>query len=304
MNLQQLYYFRTLAEVKHFTKAAMKLMVTQPSLSHSISDLEAELGISLFVRTNRMVTLTKYGELFLEYVDQSLNLLDEGRARLEDFISPEQGAVSLHYVSSIDPFVPYLVARYFQKNKSLQTIFQFQQTSNVMIQNALLSGEANLGLGMVWEQVSGLESHKLGDHELVLLVSANHPLARQESVDLRQVRGERFITYRYECVIRWLIDEIFQSLELEPRIVSETIHDTMIYGSVAADLGVALVPAPLGIKHYNIKALPIENEIPKYEVHLRWRNDRYTAPAVSQFRDFVINSKGLFENYRSSLSER
>lgn len=120
MNLQQLYYFRTLAEVKHFTKAAMKLMVTQPSLSHSISDLEAELGIALFVRTNRMVTLTKYGELFLEYVDQSLNLLDEGRARLEDFISPEQGVVSLHYVSSIDPFVPYLVARYFQENKGLQ----------------------------------------------------------------------------------------------------------------------------------------------------------------------------------------
>ena len=141
MNLQQLYYFRTLAEVKHFTKAAMKLMVTQPSLSHSISDLEAELGIALFVRTNRMVTLTKYGELFLEYVDQSLNLLDEGRARLEDFISPEQGVVSLHYVSSIDPFVPYLVARYFQENKGLQTIFQFQQTSNVAIQNALLSGE-------------------------------------------------------------------------------------------------------------------------------------------------------------------
>ena len=57
LNLQQLYYFRTLAEVKHFTKAAMKLMVTQPSLSHSINDLESELGVSLFIRTNRMVTL-------------------------------------------------------------------------------------------------------------------------------------------------------------------------------------------------------------------------------------------------------
>ena len=157
---------------------------------------------------------------------------------------------------------------------------------------------------MVWEPVSGLESYKLGDHELVLLVSANHPLAKQDSVDLRQVRGERFITYRYECVIRWLIDEIFKSLDLKPKIVSETIHDTMIYGSVAADLGGALVPAPLGMKHYNIKALPIENEIPKYEVHLRWRRERYTSPAVSQFRDFVMNSEGLFEHYRASLAER
>lgn len=303
MNLQQLYYFRTLAEVKHFTKAAMKLMVTQPSLSHSINDLESELGVSLFIRTNRMVTLTKYGELFLEYVDQSLKLLDEGRARLEDFISPELGVVSLHYVSSIDPFIPYLVAQYFQQNKGFQTVFQFQQTSNILIQNALLSGEANLGVGMLWEEVAGLRSHKLGDHELVLLVSANHPLAQQDSVDLRQTRGEHFITYRYECVIRRLIDEIFTSFDLDPRIVSETIHDTMIYGSVAAGLGVALVPAPLGIKHYNIKALPIQNSIPKHEVHLRWKEDRYMSPAVSRFRDFIIQNQRLFEDYRVSLAE-
>ena len=100
MNLQQLYYFRTLAEVKHFTKASIKLMVTQPSLSHSINDLEAELGVTLFDRSNRQVSLTKYGELFLEYVNRSLDILDEGRAKLSDFIDPDQGTVSLSYVSS------------------------------------------------------------------------------------------------------------------------------------------------------------------------------------------------------------
>ena len=62
MNLQQLYYFRTLAEIRSYTRAAAKLIVTQPSLSHAINDLEGELGVPLFIRDNRHVTLTRYGE--------------------------------------------------------------------------------------------------------------------------------------------------------------------------------------------------------------------------------------------------
>lgn len=303
MNLQQLYYFRTLAQVKHFTKASIQLMVTQPSLSHSINDLESELGICLFDRSNRKVTLTKYGELFLEYVDRSLTILDEGRIKLNDFISPEQGIVSLSYVSSLDPFIPYLVARYLQESGGIQTMFQFQQTSNIQIQTSLLSGDVDLGMGMPCGKETGLKTYGLGDHELVLLVSSGHPLAQQTSVDLRDVRGARFVTYTYECVIRNLIDDIFRSLDLQPRIVSETVHDTMIYSSVAAGFGVALVPMPLSGRYYNIKALKIENDIPQHGVCLKWKDVRYISPAVEQFRDFIIAHDEIFHEYRASLGE-
>lgn len=299
MNLQQLYYFRTLAEIKNFTKASIKLMVTQPSLSHSINDLEAELGICLFNRGNRQVTLTKYGELFLEYVDRSLNILDEGRIKLNDFISPEQGNVSLHYVSSIDSFIPYLVAHYYERNEGLQTVFRFNQTTNILIQNALMAGNADVGLGMIYNDEPGLCTYRLGSHGLMLLVSASHPLAKQDSVDLRDVRGERFITYKQECTIRGLIDTIFQSWAVNPRIVSETVHDTVIYGAVGANLGVGLVPAPLCGEIYNVKALRIENDIPNHDVYLKWKNERYISPAVCQFRDFIIDNKDMFEEYRA-----
>lgn len=297
MNLQQLYYFRTLAEVKHFTKASVKLMVAQPSLSHSINDLESELGISLFDRSNRQVTLTKYGQLFLEYVEQSLDILEEGQIKLNDFISPEQGTVSLHYVSSIDPFISYLLARYFQ-DTGFQTTFQLQQDTNIHIQNHLLSGEADLGLGMLYDEAVGLKTHKLGNHELTLLVCNDHPLAKQDSVDLRDINGENFIAYKTECSIRHLIDDILKSFQVRPRIVLETIHDTMIYGSVAANLGLALTPAPLTEQHYNIKALRIQNDIPGHEICLKWKDVKYISPAVCRFRDYVVNQPGLFEKFR------
>lgn len=301
MNLRQLYYFRTLAQIKHFTKASVQLMVTQPSLSNSMNDLEEELGICLFNRTNRQVSLTKYGELFLEYVNRSLSALDEGVLKLNNFISPEQGTVALHYVSSLDPFVPYLVARFYEENAGLQTTFQFEQTTNINIQNSLAAGTADLGLGMNYDLESGLKYHKLGEHKLVLLVSTNHPLARQDSVDLQDVRGAKFITYNYDCVIRSLIDNIFSSLALDPHIVCETIHDTMIYGAVAANLGIALAPMPLRRNLYNVKALTITNPIPNHEVYLRWKDIRYTSPAVSFFRDFIMEHPNIFDEFRASL---
>lgn len=297
MNLQQLYYFRTLAEVKHFTKASVKLMVAQPSLSHSINDLESELGISLFDRSNRQVTLTKYGQLFLEYVDRALDILDEGQIKLNDFISPEQGTVSLHYVSSIDPFISYLLARYFQ-DTGHQTTFQLQQDTNIRVQGHLLSGEADLGLGMLYDEAVGLNTHKLGNHELMVLVSNDHPLAKKDSVDLREIDGENFIAYKTECTIRDLIDDILKSFQVRPRIVLETIHDTMIFGSVAANLGLALAPAPLNEQHYNIKPLRIENDIPGHEIYLKWKDMKYISPAVCRFRDYVIEQPGLFEGFK------
>ena len=75
MNLQQLYYFRKLAEVQHYTEAAKALYITQPSLSDSIASLESELSVALFQKKGRNVQLTKYGEEFSQYVNQSLEIL-------------------------------------------------------------------------------------------------------------------------------------------------------------------------------------------------------------------------------------
>ena len=65
MNLKQLYYFKRLSETEHYTEAASSLCITQPSLSHAISELEKELGVALFARQGRNVKITQNGKRFL-----------------------------------------------------------------------------------------------------------------------------------------------------------------------------------------------------------------------------------------------
>ena len=83
MNLYHLRYFVTLAKLEHYTKAAEELCITQPSLSHAISLLEKELGVTLFQKEGRNIVLTKCGKIFLEKVKESLKILDNSILELK-----------------------------------------------------------------------------------------------------------------------------------------------------------------------------------------------------------------------------
>ena len=83
MNLFQLRYFVTLAKMQHYTRAAHELCITQPSLSHAISQLEAELGVALFEKSGRNTTLTSFGEEFLICANRTLATLDSGVSSLQ-----------------------------------------------------------------------------------------------------------------------------------------------------------------------------------------------------------------------------
>ena len=95
MNLRQLYYFKKIAELEHYTRAAKELFVSQSSLSHAIQELESELNVKFFVKKGRNVELTKYGRLFLPYVQQTIDTLEAGLSKLEDYINPNTGKLAM-----------------------------------------------------------------------------------------------------------------------------------------------------------------------------------------------------------------
>lgn len=302
MNLQQLYYFKTIAELEHYTKASEKLMVTQSSLSHSINELEKELNVKLFERNGRNVILTKYGAFFLDYVKKSLNILEEGKAKLQDFANPGTGVVRLTYVSSLHDFIPYLITRYYEKTGNIMTKFQFFLGSTYEIEKQLESDDVDIGFSTPFNNEK-LDSHLIGDHRTVLIVSKDHPLAEMDTVDLTKIVDEKFITYNYQCQIRTYIDDIFDALDIQPNIVSEAFHDNIIFGSVAAGFGIALVPEPLNSKYPNIKVLQISNILPSRELHLIWHKSRYLSPAIENFKNFIIENGKIFDDYRSEIEQ-
>ena len=101
MTLQELRYFCVTAEVLHYTRASRLLYISQPSLSYAISKLEQELGVPLFKKNGKKVTLTKYGEEFLPYAKRALAELSEGTERLREMKVPTSGGISLGYIYSV-----------------------------------------------------------------------------------------------------------------------------------------------------------------------------------------------------------
>ena len=117
MNLPQLYYFRKLAEVQHYTEAAKALYITQPSLSDSIASLEKELGVSLFQKKGRNIQLTKYGEEFYQYVSESLSILEHGISLIKEKSGHISGSIDIGCIPTLlGDFLPEALDLYQEKN--------------------------------------------------------------------------------------------------------------------------------------------------------------------------------------------
>ena len=299
MNLQQLYYFRTTASLEHYTKAARELNISQSSLSHSITDLENELGVALFIRQGRNVRLTRSGSFFLDYVNKSLDVLDEGCLKLQDFISQDKGNIALSYMSSLSEFVPYLVALYLKETGRIHTCFQFDQGSTSSINAQLISGECDLAFTTLIDDPD-IASVQIGSHKTVLVVPPDHPLASRDSVNLTTLQDETFITYDPQCQIRTFFDSIFEKLHMTPHIAFTALSDPIIVGAVSARLGVALMSEGACAERYHTHVLQIENEIPARKIYLAWIKGRYMPPAVKTFRDFIISRDSLLDVFKET----
>ena len=266
MNLRQLYYFKKIAELEHYTRAAKELFVSQSSLSHAIQELESELNVKFFVKKGRNVELTKYGRLFLPYVQQTIDTLEAGLSKLEDYINPNTGTVVMAGFPSLAQFAPDIIVRYVSETNRVDVRLQFNQ-------------EATYG--------------RLRDQLLV------------GQVDLRELDGENFIAFSKDSQLRGVTDQIFRELGIRPIITMETAQDLIMHGLVAANHGVAIIPYPLGGAPYNTKILPISNDIPPRHLYLSWNKEQYLPPAAEYFRDFIIRSGEVFTQFiqKSGLSD-
>ena len=126
MNLNQLQYFKILAQEEHYTRAAQMLSITQPSLSHAIAQLEEELGTRLFEKKGRNIVLTRYGKLFLPYVEESLKVLEEGVQRTRELNGSKEGIIHLAYIYTMGSnFTPKMVRNFLDTYPDYHIDFHF-----------------------------------------------------------------------------------------------------------------------------------------------------------------------------------
>ena len=138
MNLYHLRYFVTLAHMEHYTRAADLLAITQPSLSHAISSLESELGVKLFKKNGRNVTLTKYGKSFLTDAEDVLQKLDASVGSLQ-LAGKGEGHIDIAFLRTLgSDFVPRILRRFLDENQGKQIDFALH--CDKVITNEILKG--------------------------------------------------------------------------------------------------------------------------------------------------------------------
>lgn len=186
MNLFYLRYFVTLAHVQHYTKAAEQLCITQPSLSHAITQMEKELGLPLFEKNGRNTTLTRYGEEFLACAEHTLSALDAGIESLQRSARGE-GMIRLGLLRTLGiEFIPRLAAGFLKENPDLDVQFTF----HTGVTQTLLDGLAARKFDLVFcsQPPAQLKftAVRVQKQHLVLIVPRDHPLALRNAIDLAE----------------------------------------------------------------------------------------------------------------------
>ena len=266
MNLNHLYYFRALAKEEHYTRTADMLSITQPSLSHAISCLESELGVKLFEKQGRNAKLTKYGALFLRYVEQSLDIFTLG-----------------------SHFIPNLIKGYLEEKGKNHIHFSFGQGTTKKIVEELKDGKYDLAFSSYVEGEDELEFIPVGQEELVLITPKDHPLAQKEEIDLLDTIEYDYVYFTKNSGLRPVIDSCFSRIKRQPTIAYEGEEDSSVAGLVAAGFGIAIVPKIPLLDTMDVCVRPIISpEIERY-IYLVLKKEKYLTPVVKDFISFITD---------------
>lgn len=288
MNLQQFYYFINIVELGSYTKAAQKLFVTQSSLSHSIADLERELGVPLLTKGKGGIEPTEYGESFLKHAKV---IIPECEAITRDIFALKNHTAGKIRISSAHTLattiVPLLIQVFYEKPENRAIQFELGESISGQTQEALLRDQIDIGFNLDMGTAE-LESFPVNCDELAVLVPKNHPWAHRENVCAQELDGAPLITYSENCGTRRVINEIFQHTGITPNIIQECETEHLILGMVSSEMGIAVAPRLQESLFYDVANVALDHGKWKRVHYMQWRKDRNVKPVVRRFLDFSI----------------
>lgn len=285
MELRQLRYLVALAEERNFTRAANREHIAQPALSQQIRRLEDELGLALFERTTRRVSLTQAGELLLSRARRILAEADASRADLEALRGVLAGHVAIGAMHTMGPIDVALALALFHRRHPGVELTVLEESSEDLAE-MLRNDELDLAFLSVTERI---ESHGLGlqqliSEELVAVLPPEHRLARRRRVRMAELADDEFISYRTGSRLRELLVHAGAHAGFEPRVKLESNESGRIRRLVSRGMGVAILPrSDAETPGADVVVATLIDPSLSRDITLAWREGRRHSPAASAF---------------------
>lgn len=292
MNLNQLYYFRTLARMMSFRRASDELHIAQPTLSISMSKLEEELGVDLFVHEGRSIRLTKYGREYFERLDRILADLDELTRHMKRMSIRSCGNVDIGYISPLTKdFVPVNVRAFLNEPEHGQITFHFREDYTRALVDGLKNGQYDVVFCPFVKEEPSVIFVPILEQEIVAIVPLIHPLAKRESIFLRELSGYPFVAYMPQSGLRGQIDLLIAKSGLVPDVVCDASDEDGIAALVSNGFGVSCVACVASLEHRRVKILKLKDHGCSRTIYMAYLRAGQQPPSVQDFIGFIVERR-------------
>jgi len=290
MNLSHLYYFKKLAEVQHFTRAAQELFIAQPTLSAAMSQLEKELGAPLFVKHTRAVKLTPYGQDFYRYVNLALQNLDTGISLVEQRAGLRRTTVRIGAIYAVQDLDWARALKGFRDAEEQATTLDIRQDRTPTLLTDLKEGRYDVVFTGTPSDDPSVVSVPWNAFDLILVVNREHPLATRRSISLAQLRPYHILSYASHSSVYsapGMLEGLFNRNGLDPDL---SYSDSITMCSIVAvdPTAIALVVDSYILRSFDDLAYLRIEGVPSgfHQTFFCYRDDAQAPEIVQRFVEY------------------
>ncbi len=294
MNLHHLRYFLAVARTGSFSRAAQEMHVTQPTVSSGIGELERALGVRLFNRGSRHVSLTMEGRSLVTYGMQIQDLVEEAEDRLKRRdVQPGEG----FQIGAIDAAVTYLlpdILKAYMRDYPEVALSVQVAPSRYLVEDLLLNRSEFAVISLPFTHPK-IETVSIYQDSMPLVAGASHPFANRESVTLEEVASGPLILFHADSVSRKIVDEQFAEAGVSPGVVMEMRSPEAMRKLVEVGVGISFLPGLTvqeSLTSGVLREVAVDGVAFRREIGVAWRQGRYFGPAIRYFLDAIFEQYG------------
>jgi DNA-binding transcriptional LysR family regulator len=289
MEVRQLQIFRILADELNFTRTAEKVHTVQSNVTAQIRALEEELGVPLFDRLGRRVTLTDAGRRFQPFAEKALDAMEQGQRAIRAGSEPS-GPLRIGSPETILTYrLPPIMRAYRQRFPHVELIFRPNPYDEMTAE--LEAGKLDLVICMCEAATSpALLSAQLQEEKVCFFGHASHPLMRKAAVKPVDLEGQTLLLTDPSCGYRKKLDRILALEGVHPGNITEFSSVEAMKPCIAAGMGLGLLPAVVVARELGqrkFKALRWAGPPLHIGTYILWHKDKWVSPAMAAFRDQV-----------------
>ncbi len=303
VTFRQLRVFTEVARQLSFSRAAESLHLTPPAVTMQVKELENYVGLPLFERQGRQISLTMAGEYFLVYAKRLLSTLKDAENVMARFKRVETGVLTIGMISTAGYFMPALLAQFQREHPGVDVRLDVAKDLDTLVKR-MQANEVDLAVTGRPPKDYALRSEPFAGHPMVFVCPPGHPLLGVGHPPLQALVHYPLIAREPGSEVRYVLDKYLREQRLSPIIAMEVASSEAIKSSVMADMGIALLSlhaVATELRHGLLQRIDFEGTPIMRTWNIVHEASKVLSPAAEAFRYYLLEQAETWLQLRDGV---